>query len=72
MSYTALSSTSRSPSRQGDNFAYAGSSNTEHTTAGANTSFIRDPDGTLISMRTSAGGSIYYPTDALGSTIASH
>ena len=70
------------------NFAYAGSSNTERTTAGttsflngslgitrqttagANTSFIRDPDGTLISMRNSAGASFYYTTDALGSVIA--
>ncbi len=39
------------------------------TTAGASTSFIRDPDGTLISMRTSTGASYYYTIDALGSTI---
>jgi len=69
------------------NFAYAGPSNTERTsaggtsflngalgitrqtTAGASTSFIRDPGGTLISMRNSAGASFYYTTDALGSVI---
>ena len=64
------------------NFAYAGPSNTERTsflngslgitrqtTAGATTSFIRDPQGTLISMRNSAGASFYYTTDALGSVI---
>ncbi|MDQ0028491.1 RHS repeat-associated core domain-containing protein [Arthrobacter bambusae] len=34
----------------------------------ATTSFIRDPQGNLISMRTSAG-SFYYTTDALGSVI---
>ena len=43
---------------------------TRQTTAGASTSFIRDPDGTLISMRNSAGASFYYTTDALGSVIA--
>ncbi|MBN3496579.1 RHS repeat-associated core domain-containing protein [Arthrobacter pascens] len=43
---------------------------TEQTTAGADTSFIRDPDGTLISMRNSAGACFYYTTDALGSVIA--
>jgi RHS repeat-associated protein len=42
---------------------------TRQTTAGATTSFIRDPDGTLISMRTSTGASYYYTTDALGSVI---
>jgi RHS repeat-associated protein len=42
---------------------------TRQTTAGAGTSFIRDPQGTLISMRNSAGASFYYTTDALGSTI---
>lgn len=39
------------------------------TTGGAATSFIRDPDGNLISMRTSTGASYYYTTDALGSVI---
>ncbi len=43
---------------------------TRQSTGGANTSFIRDPDGTLISMRTSTGASYYYTTDALGSVIA--
>ncbi|XAS68411.1 RHS repeat-associated core domain-containing protein [Micrococcaceae bacterium Sec5.7] len=43
---------------------------TQQTTAGASTSFIRDPAGTLISMRNSAGASFYYTTDALGSVIA--
>ena len=43
---------------------------TRETTAGASTSFIRDPDGTLISMRNSSGASFYYTTDALGSVIA--
>lgn len=43
---------------------------TRQTTAGANTSFIRDPSGTLISMRSSTGASFYYTTDALGSVIA--
>ena len=42
---------------------------TRQTTAGASTSFIRDPNGTLISMRTSTGASFYYTTDALGSII---
>ncbi len=42
---------------------------TRQTTGGASTSFIRDPGGTLISMRTSAGASFYYTTDALGSVI---
>jgi RHS repeat-associated protein len=39
------------------------------TTAGATTSFIRDSQGSLISMRTSTGASYYYTMDALGSTI---
>ncbi|WP_261621192.1 RHS repeat-associated core domain-containing protein [Pseudarthrobacter equi] len=42
---------------------------TRQTTAGATTSFIRDPDGALISMRTSTGAKHYYTTDALGSVI---
>jgi RHS repeat-associated protein len=42
---------------------------TRQTTGGAATSFIRDPGGTLISMRTSTGASFYYTTDALGSVI---
>jgi RHS repeat-associated protein len=42
---------------------------TTQTTAGATTAFIRDPDGNLISMRTSTGASFYYTTDALGSVI---
>lgn len=42
---------------------------TTQTTNGATTSFIRDPDGKLISMRNSAGASFYYTTDALGSVI---
>lgn len=42
---------------------------TTETTAGATTAFIRDPQGTLISMRTSTGASFYYTMDALGSTI---
>ncbi|MDN3482858.1 RHS repeat-associated core domain-containing protein [Arthrobacter sp. APC 3897] len=42
---------------------------TTQTTNGATTSFIRDPDGKLISMRNSAGASYYYTTDALGSVI---
>ncbi|WP_043429301.1 RHS repeat-associated core domain-containing protein [Arthrobacter sp. FB24] len=42
---------------------------TRQTTGGASTSFIRDPQGTLISMRTSTGASFYYTTDALGSII---
>ncbi|UKA75061.1 RHS repeat domain-containing protein [Arthrobacter sp. FW306-07-I] len=41
----------------------------QQTKSGASTSFIRDPDGRLISMRTSAGASYYYTIDALGSTI---
>jgi RHS repeat-associated protein len=40
---------------------------TRQTTAGTTTSYIRDPGGTLISMRTSTGASFYYTTDALGS-----
>lgn len=42
---------------------------TRQTTAGASISFIRDPDGTLVSMRNSSGASFYYTADALGSTI---
>ncbi|WP_442545223.1 RHS repeat domain-containing protein [Arthrobacter sp. KN11-1C] len=42
---------------------------TQQTTAGATTSFIRDPSGNLISMRTSTGASFYYTMDGLGSTI---
>ncbi|UYY83682.1 hypothetical protein OIT41_20675 (plasmid) [Arthrobacter sp. YA7-1] len=42
---------------------------TQQTTAGATTSFIRDPSGTLISMRDSTGASFYYTTDALGSVL---
>ena len=41
---------------------------TQQTNAGATTSFIRDPQGTLISMRT-GGASFYYTADAIGSTI---
>ncbi|MDQ0028488.1 RHS repeat domain-containing protein [Arthrobacter bambusae] len=41
---------------------------TQQSSGGATTSFIRDPQGNLISMRTSAG-SFYYTTDALGSVI---
>jgi RHS repeat-associated protein len=41
---------------------------TQQTTAGATTTFLRDPDGTLISM-TNADGTFYYTTDALGSVI---
>ncbi|WP_442545221.1 RHS repeat-associated core domain-containing protein [Arthrobacter sp. KN11-1C] len=42
---------------------------TQQTTAGATTSFIRDPNGNPISMRTSTGASFYYTMDGLGSTI---
>jgi RHS repeat-associated protein len=42
---------------------------TRQTTGGAGTSFIRDPDGNLISMRISTGASYYYTTDGLGSII---
>jgi RHS repeat-associated protein len=42
---------------------------TQQTNSGAATSFIRDPEGTLISLRDSAGARLYYTTDALGSTI---
>ncbi|MFE4835266.1 RHS repeat domain-containing protein [Arthrobacter sp. NPDC056691] len=41
---------------------------TQQTNAGSTTSFIRDPQGTLISMRT-GGASFYYTADAIGSTI---
>ncbi|MBT8161711.1 sugar-binding protein [Arthrobacter sp. GN70] len=41
----------------------------QQTTAGGNTSFIRDPQGNLISMRTGAGASFYYTMDALSSTF---
>ncbi|MDY7542127.1 RHS repeat-associated core domain-containing protein [Cryobacterium sp. 5B3] len=41
---------------------------TRQTVAGVTTSFIRDPNGSLVSMRTSVG-SFYYTTDILGSTI---
>lgn len=39
------------------------------TNANGTMSFIRDPEGALISMRDSAGASYYYTTDALGSTV---
>ncbi|WP_248760336.1 RHS repeat domain-containing protein [Pseudarthrobacter sp. SSS035] len=42
---------------------------TQLTRTGGATSFIRDPDGNLISMRDSSGASYYYTTDALGSVI---
>ncbi|WP_258229385.1 RHS repeat-associated core domain-containing protein [Arthrobacter sp. HMWF013] len=42
---------------------------TQQTKSSGTTSFIRDPDGTLISMRDSGGASHYYTTDALGSVI---
>ncbi|MCA4135306.1 RHS repeat domain-containing protein [Arthrobacter sp. M4] len=42
---------------------------TQQTTSGAATSFVRDPNGTLISLRSSSGASYYYTTDAIGSTI---
>jgi RHS repeat-associated protein len=42
---------------------------TQLTRTGGTTSFIRDPDGTLISMRDASGASFYYTTDALGSII---
>ena len=42
---------------------------TQQTNGSGTASFIRDPEGTLISMRNSAGASYYYTTDALGSTI---
>ena len=42
---------------------------TQQTKTSGTTSFIRDPDGNLISMRDSAGASYYYTTDALGSVI---
>ncbi|MCA4135310.1 RHS repeat-associated core domain-containing protein [Arthrobacter sp. M4] len=42
---------------------------TQQASSGATTSFIRDPNGNLISMRSSTGASFYYTTDALGSTI---
>lgn len=42
---------------------------TQQTRSSGTTSFIRDPEGTLISMRTNGGASYYYTADALGSTI---
>lgn len=42
---------------------------TQLTRSSGTTSFIRDPDGGLVSMRDSGGASFYYTTDALGSTI---
>ncbi|NJC24236.1 RHS repeat-associated protein [Arthrobacter pigmenti] len=42
---------------------------TRTTNNGATTSFLRDPQGNLLSMTNSAG-TFYYTTDALGSTIA--
>ncbi len=42
---------------------------TQQTKTSGTTSFTRDPDGNLISMRDSAGASYYYTTDALGSVI---
>lgn len=41
----------------------------QQTKTSGTTSFIRDPGGTLISMRDSGGASYYYSTDALGSVI---
>jgi RHS repeat-associated protein len=42
---------------------------TRQSNASGTVSFIRDPQGNLISMRNVAGASFYYTTDALGSTI---
>ncbi|PNH86161.1 RHS repeat domain-containing protein [Arthrobacter sp. AFG20] len=42
---------------------------TRQSNASGTVSFIRDPEGNLISMRNVAGASFYYTTDALGSTI---
>ncbi|MFC7848876.1 RHS repeat-associated core domain-containing protein [Arthrobacter sp. NPDC057388] len=42
---------------------------TQQSNATGAVSFIRDPEGNLISMRNVAGASFYYTTDALGSTI---
>jgi RHS repeat-associated protein len=42
---------------------------TRQTSGTSTTSFVREPDGTLISMTNSAG-TFYYTTDALKSTIA--
>jgi RHS repeat-associated protein len=42
---------------------------TRQSNATGTVSFIRDPQGNLISMRNTAGASFYYTTDALGSTI---
>ena len=42
---------------------------TQQTKTSGTTSFIRDPDGNLISMRDASGNSYYYTADALGSTI---
>ncbi|MHA7267196.1 RHS repeat-associated core domain-containing protein [Arthrobacter halodurans] len=42
---------------------------TRQSTGGAVTSFVREPDGTLVSM-SNGSGTYYYTADALGSTIA--
>lgn len=42
---------------------------TRQTVGTAVTSFVREPDGTLVSM-TNAAGTFHYTADALGSTIA--
>lgn len=42
---------------------------TQQTKSSGTTSFVRDPGGTLISMRDSGGASYYYTTDVLGSVI---
>jgi RHS repeat-associated protein len=65
--YTGLSQKERT-SRAGTSFTTSPTGLATETTGGATTSFIRDPNGTLIAMR-SGGNSFYYLFDGLGSVV---
>jgi RHS repeat-associated protein len=65
--YTGLSQNERT-SRAGTTFTTSPTGLATETTGGATTSFIRDPNGTLIALR-SGGNSFYYLFDGLGSVV---
>lgn len=67
LSYAGLSNTERTASGA-TNFLNGLLGITRQVTNGETTSFIRDPEGTLISMRNS-DGRFYYTTDRLGSVL---
>jgi RHS repeat-associated protein len=65
--YTGLSQNERT-SRGGTSFTTSPTGLATETTDGATISFIRDPNGTLIALR-SGGSSFYYLFDGLGSVV---